>query len=208
MSTKERLEQLERRNRRLSVAVVLMGVAAAVVVAAGMAKTEGVPNVLRARSFEVVDENGKVRAKLHICLNEPCLDLYDENDKHRVSLWVRDEADQDGSGPAFEFLDEKDTARAVLTLGKEGPQLSLCDEKGKKRVTLASAKDLSMLILSDKENKSSISLARDDKASILQFTAEHGFGRAKTAASLLVVDGKNPSLDLYGPYGKVPVDRP
>ena len=56
----ERLTRLERKNRRLTLALLLTGVVAVLVVTIGMARTDPVPEKLKARGFELSDENGKM----------------------------------------------------------------------------------------------------------------------------------------------------
>jgi len=96
----ERLTRLERKNRRLTLAVLLTGVAAALVVTVGMARTEAVPDAVRAHSFVLLDENGKVRAMLAVAKDGPGLRLSDENGKLRASLGVTED------GPGLHLLDE------------------------------------------------------------------------------------------------------
>ena len=66
MTIEERLTKLERKNRRLTLAMLFTGVAAALVVTVGMARTEAVPDVVRAHSFELLDGNDKMRAALKV----------------------------------------------------------------------------------------------------------------------------------------------
>ena len=81
MTTEERMNHLERTNRRLTMALVLVGMATIITVAAGMGPAEAVPNVVKARSFVLVDENGKERATLSVTRFGTQLTLVDENGK-------------------------------------------------------------------------------------------------------------------------------
>ena len=49
-------------------------------------KTPQVAEVIRARSFELVDEDGELRAALTLVNGEPFLGLKDKNDKLRAAL--------------------------------------------------------------------------------------------------------------------------
>ena len=100
---KERLTRLERKNRRLTLALVSVGTAAILAVAVGMAASEAVPDEVKARKFTLVDANGKVRAMLTV----------------------------DKSGTGVSLLDENGKPRATLTVLNTVPDLSLLDENGR-----------------------------------------------------------------------------
>jgi len=150
VTTEERLENLERelarakrRNRRLLAAVGLVAGVFAVawivpgtdtahaVAGAGIANRaeaqgSGVPPVIRAGQFELVDGNGKVRAVLEVTKDRPRLALYDETGKSRVIL------NASKHGPGLALFDENGRIRALLNVSKDGPRLGLfgADEKG------------------------------------------------------------------------------
>lgn len=92
----QRLDRLERENRRLKLLWLLAacGVAAAVVVSCtSRARSPGeVQEVVRARSFEVYDEDGKRRALLGLSEGgKSGLWLYDKDGEPRASLgFVKD----------------------------------------------------------------------------------------------------------------------
>ncbi len=148
MTIEERLEKLEkelarvnRRNHTL-LAVIIFGV---VLLAAILLESRTTPeigttrtsesiseveDVVRARSFVVIDENGKPRIILAMTENGPKLAFFDENQKYRIGL-----------GEAKEVLglnlsDENGESRALLFMDKDGPRLSLSDENEKIRATL------------------------------------------------------------------------
>lgn len=81
MTTEQRLENIEKelarakRLNRLLLAVVLLAVVA---MSAGISRRE---DVVRAKGFIVVDENGKIRATLVMLREGPLLGLFDENGK-------------------------------------------------------------------------------------------------------------------------------
>ena len=147
MTTEERLARLERKNRRLTLGLVLTAVAAGVVAAAGAARTGAVPEVVTARKFCLVDENGKARAGLFVFEGGPVFTLLDENDKPRVMLRVNKE------GPDLALLDENAKTRAFMALDKDGPALCLSDENGKNRAKLAVIKLGAGLVLLDENGR-------------------------------------------------------
>jgi hypothetical protein len=59
MTIEERLTKLERKNRILTLAMLLTGAAATLVVTIGMARTDAAPDVVSAHSFQLSD--GAVR---------------------------------------------------------------------------------------------------------------------------------------------------
>ena len=138
MTTEERLEKLEkelarakRRNRRLlAVAGLVVGAVTLAWIVAGTANRAeaqggGVPAVIRANAFVLVDEKGKTRAELSMGEYGPGLLLVDENGKTRATLTV------DKDWPWLALADENGKTRAMLAVGKNGPVLGLLDENGK-----------------------------------------------------------------------------
>ncbi len=106
MTTEERLTQLERRNRWLTAALVLAGIAGVLAgcVAAIPGSGESEPQeCVTARRFLLVDADGKHRAELSAIKDGPALALFDENDKERI----------------------------ILSAWKDGPLLVLSDENGR-----------------------------------------------------------------------------
>ena len=76
MTTEERLEKMEKKvksNNRILLAVVLLAV---LTITAGTAHRK---DVIEARSFNVVDENGKTRIALFTDKDVPKLVMTDEN---------------------------------------------------------------------------------------------------------------------------------
>jgi hypothetical protein len=140
----ERVARLERKNRRLTLALVLMGLTAALLATVALALTCLVPQVARARNFLLLDDHGKTRAMLGMDKDGPRLVLCDENGKERALLG----AFKDGS-PHLDLWDESGRNRAGLTVSKDGPVLNLADGNGKPRVILTVFKDSPALGLVD-----------------------------------------------------------
>ena len=97
------------------------------------AQFEQAPEVVKARSFQLVDRQGKVRAELGLDRDEkPSLILRDAAGKDRVGLVV----EPDGS-PALILSDAAEKVRASLWLESDGnPRLALQDAAGKVRAGL------------------------------------------------------------------------
>jgi len=96
----------------LVVAVCLVVIVAAVVYAAGKAKAVPVQEVVRAKRFELVDAEGRVRGALELVGVEPRLVLYDEKSRQRAKLLLG----PDGS-PTLVLRDEKGNLRVILGAG-------------------------------------------------------------------------------------------
>jgi hypothetical protein len=130
MTVEERMEKLERWNRWLLAMVigasgiaVLAGMLAAVSIA--LAVPRGVLAQVRARSFVLVDENGKPRAELDANNWGVWLSLDNENGETRISLSVDKDASLLGLYGAI------GKGRASVCVDKDGPALGLFDENDK-----------------------------------------------------------------------------
>jgi len=142
-------KRLDRVERRLRVAVVGWVVSIATVVVLGVAVQQAVsqPEVLRARSFEVVDAAGRVRIALAVGRDGSSgLGLYDVAGRVRGVLSVL----PDGS-PGLGLYDAAGQARIGLgLLPDESPWLSLLDAAERERIALDVFPDGSpMLTLKD-----------------------------------------------------------
>lgn len=146
MTTEERIEKLEaeltetkaglavakRLISRLMVgAGVVLGMFAlfvAVRAITGVAYSQAggnIAEVIRAKNFEMVDNQGKTRATLKVNVGGVLLGLLDEKGRHRVVLRVTENGEA-----GLELADEKGTLRGMLTSAKGGSGLSFADEKG------------------------------------------------------------------------------
>jgi hypothetical protein len=108
---------------------------------------------VRARSFVLVDENGKPLAELGVTeAGGPAvgtrLRFFDDNGK--VRLWMGFDKN---TGPRFGLYDENGNSRASLAVVKEGSALLLDDENGKPRATLGATKKGPGLSLFDENGK-------------------------------------------------------
>jgi hypothetical protein len=190
MTTEERLTRLERKNRWLTLALLFMGVAATLVVTAGMQRTEAVPEVVKARRFLLVDENGKERARLGLAKafsglvlssengsavalaagnDMQALTFMGENGKQRAVLMTL----KDGHA-GLAVLDENEKPRARLVVDKDGPGLNLLDENDKIRAALQLPKDGPSLNLSDENGKQRAVLGANKDGPILDLFDENG----------------------------------
>jgi hypothetical protein len=146
----KRLERVERSVRRYRAALGIAGLLlagglliTATLSATGRALTStSAPAQIVARSFVLVDANGRTRAELGIDALGPFLRLLDKAGNMRVTL------DTAGEVPAPAVHDKAGNMRADgYLLG--GPSLGLFDKAGKQRVTLGVVGDAPGLSLYD-----------------------------------------------------------
>jgi len=119
-------------------------------------KTE-VAEVIRAKSFEVVDEDGQARAVLTLVNGEPGLWLTDQNEKRRAVLGLLKNGE-----PGLWLYDQNEKRRAQLRLLDGEPRLQLYDQNGKGRATLGHT-DLNITRTGSIEKRPASSLVLFDK---------------------------------------------
>jgi len=123
----------------LVVGACLVVTAVALAYAAGKADSVPAGEVVRAQGFEVVDGEGRVRARLGLAAGQPrpILVFCDEQGKTRVSMSLL----ADGS-PVLALSDKEAKPRAGLMLTAGGlPIVGLVDGQGKRRASLGLAGD-------------------------------------------------------------------
>jgi hypothetical protein len=144
MAIEERLARLERKNRRLTAALLSVGIAAVVAVGMGQGSAPVVPQEIRAHKFTLVGNNGELRASLMMLKDGPGLFLYDTNGGERAGLWLDKEDD-----PAFTLSDEKRQPRTKLSVDKLGPHVQLNNQHGQPQVSLLLLRNGPIMVLLD-----------------------------------------------------------
>jgi hypothetical protein len=152
MTVEERLEKLEieltrarRGNRLLLAGVMLTFVLLAAAMTAGIASRE---DVINAKQFNLLDDNGKTRAVLSADKDEPRLTLLDVDGNTRVLLSVNKDrslltlSNADGLA-VLGVTKGGDVVKGGVVMG--GPQLTLSDTDRKPRVMLTADKDEALL---------------------------------------------------------------
>ncbi|MBX9791827.1 MAG: hypothetical protein K2Y37_23130 [Pirellulales bacterium] len=143
MEADARYDRLERRLRRLRLAVAVLVLLAPI----NALTTYGIlrrwpdgdrgPSLVKAwfdrgaakqllsvQRILVLDEQGVTRAKLACATDGVGLQLLDANERPRASL------DVTSAGPGLTFFDDAGRLRAVLQVGQEGPYLAVTDVDG------------------------------------------------------------------------------
>jgi hypothetical protein len=144
MTHDKRIEQLERKCNRLTVALTgIMVLAVAIVCVA--AKPNPVKDSLQARKLEIVDGDGNVRIRLGPADEGYGLVVYDVDGKFRATLTdaplgAVSQLSKDGGsiklmalkdGCGITIRDKDGAPRALMLQQKEGPQIMLKDGEGK-----------------------------------------------------------------------------
>lgn len=127
MTTEERLQKLEQElaKSKRRTRCMMGGVTLSVLCALTIAATPGDRRVITAHTFNVVDDNGKIRASLEVAEGGPLLLMQDDNGMPRVVL----SAFKDG--PNLTTQDTNGIIRTSLGLNEKfGPMLRVSDAEG------------------------------------------------------------------------------
>jgi len=130
----ERLEKEAGHWRRMAMRLygvsVALGAGLVFILALAAVKPAAVPDVIRAKKLEIVDDKGNTRAELAVDHDGTALMFYDLNGNALAQL----EGYTDRS--SLILSDEKDHGGAMLGSYEDGPNLVLFDGNGKSRATL------------------------------------------------------------------------
>ncbi len=147
--TAQRLDQLERENRRLKRRVDVMALLGAVILVGVLSRlvayahSAGAPRVINAKVvnaewFSLRDEEGRARAKLTVDPGGvPILAFYDKLDKSKMSISINKKDE-----PCVYFFN--DGGENTLRMGQSesiGPWIGLHDSQGKSRMLIVLGPD-------------------------------------------------------------------
>jgi len=118
----QRVEKLEKANRRLKLGGVLALTLVGCLLLLGVASPK---RTVEAEAFILRDANGGMRALLGMGVEGPMLHLYDANALSRALLQVT------VSGSAVGFFDANGKLRVVVGVTEGTPELELLDANGK-----------------------------------------------------------------------------
>jgi hypothetical protein len=183
----ERLEKLERQNRRMKLAGLGAMVIAGAFVLMGQASGPRTPPEVRAKSFVLVDANGETRARLYMSASAkgPELDLLDAKGNPRVVLGAS------GTSGGLDLLDAKGNERLTLDGPPIGPALVLSDANGNTRAEMDAFSDSPELDLYDASGKPRAGLGAWPEGPGLKLYDANGKPRAG-----LAVTSDGPTLGL------------
>lgn len=181
-----RVERLERQNRWLTSALLIVAVGAALLVTLAAVAPPSIQDVVKAKSFAVVDDEGNVRAELG----------FSADGSHGLVL-----RDADGS------------ERATLAVSTKGSAqgLSLRDPEGKTRALLAVSPDgfAGVRLFGAADAKSFAGITVSPHGTGLGLAYLDAEGKQRVGLSILgVPPDQSPSLELYDADGKTVFSAP
>lgn len=98
---------------------------------------DGVQEVVQAKRFELVDDDGRVRGEMAVGSDGPILALFNRHEAPQWSAFVSD----DGSSDLY-FSDPLSRLRLSVSMGSDGtPELALNDENGDLRLSISMESD-------------------------------------------------------------------
>jgi len=139
-----RVEKLERQNRRMKQAGTIILILAAAVVLMGQAPGT---RTVEANEFVLRDADGRIRGWLGVRDDNPGLSLYGANGKPQVWLSAQP------GGPLFSLYDIQERQRIMITAPEETPVIGFYDKNGKGRGALGMSGDTPSLLLVHSEGK-------------------------------------------------------
>ncbi len=117
------------KNQRVAITLCILNLLLLVFLAAQEHSSAqlAIPEVLRARAIEIVDENGKVRAQLNIeKTGEAVFRLRDQKGTIRTKIG----AGEDGSG--LSMMDDRTDATVQIRANKDGGGITLFSRDGQR----------------------------------------------------------------------------
>ena len=159
----ERLALVERSMRRYRAALAAVTVIAAAALAGGpsLVAAAKAPEVVQAKSFQVVDDNGRVGASLGNAGDNTFLIFYDNSGKPRASLGNA------GDTTYLAFYDKTGKiTRVALSSTGDNASLRLNDKDGKMRAVLGNA-DLKLTTGSTEHREASSLVLLNEQGNVL-----------------------------------------
>ncbi len=159
-----RVNRLERENRRLKRIVLSAGVLLAAGVLLGPAPPKGAPKILKAREFQVVDDDGATRVALRLeASGEPRM-TFSGAGGSEVLLGLSEKR-------LVLTLKDAGQVRASLEAGPEGTQLRLESQDGKRAAKLRAGGDLGLFVNQVGSGRHGASLAIGDSGPALSLSS-------------------------------------
>ncbi len=192
----ERLESVERENRRLKRAGVAALAVGAAVVLMGQAVPSQVAKLVEAEQFVLRDRSGKARAWLNVADGAVNLALADKNERSRTLLYVM----ADGTNGLI-LATEDGKTRVEMKLGANSvPTFSLTDKDNRRIGFFVLADGRPALGLVDRTNRvrSALGLEADGKVRLMLSDKN-----ATERAELAVLPEGTPRLTLIGHAGRL-----
>lgn len=195
-NVRQRLEGVERENRRLKRVGAAMVATITAVILMGQVTSPKVPAVVEAEQFVLRDGRGKARAWLNMSDGSVSFALADKDEKTRTLLYVRD----DGTHGLILATHDGQT-RVEVKVGVSGvPTLSLVDNDGNRigMFVLSDGKPALGLVDQTERLRASLGLETDGRVRLM-LTDRNATERAE----LTVLPDGTPRLSLVGHTGRL-----
>jgi hypothetical protein len=188
----QRLDRLERENRRLTLIGTLALSCLVTLVLTGQAAPRAVPRLVEAEQFILRDTGGKVRATLGTVNGTTGLALLDRNQKERLLMWV----DAEGEAPSIVAYDTSNKRRLVFGLSPQNkPMMGVYGERGEPSIMIAP----DHMLLADKAGqiRAQLSLGSEGEPSLVLYGND-----GRTELGLSVLAKNEPRLRLVDKDGR------
>ena len=192
MFLEERIERLERTNRRYRLMFTLLGVLAVCAVGISATQDADIPDVIRARSFEAVNPQGEPKAVLSALSGAGKLTLVSDGEEHPAMLLLEDKAGQalfaaatleTREGGAGFISTWTSTGKLLVMIQKskdgDGGVVDLFDNS-KKTISLSTSKTGGGAIVVYNENEAIVAAMRADERNDGQVAVMDAYGNGRT----------------------------
>lgn len=195
-NVRQRLEGVERENRRLKRVGAATVATITAVILMGQVTSPKVPAVVEAEQFVLRDGHGKARAWLNMSDSSVNFALADKDEKTRTLLYVRD----DGTHGLILATHDGQT-RVEVKVGVSGvPTLSLVDNDGNRIGMFVLSDGKPALGLVDRTERLRASLGLETDGRVRLMLADRN---ATERAELTVLPDGTPRLSLVGHTGRL-----
>ena len=143
---------------------------------------EDIPVVMKAKSFQVVDEQGVVRAEMKASVDNgnPSIALCGTDGKARMTMSLA------GDDPAIQLFDKSGGTRAGMRIAGNEQSFQLCDKDGNTRVGMRLAGDDAAVALTDSAGKPRVDMKITDDAPSMAVLDQDGAIRAQMGVTPVV----------------------
>jgi len=141
-----------------------------------------IPVTVKAKSFQVVDEQGNVRAEMKVGLDNgsPMITLWDKDGKTRMAMGLT------GDDPAIQLCDKTGTTRAGMRVAGNDPAVQLCGKDGTTRAGMRLLGDDPAIALTDSDGKPRVDMNVTDDEPGVAVLDKAGVTRAQIGVSTVV----------------------
>ena len=185
----QRMDRLERENRRMKLAGILVLVGITAVIVMGQAKATKVAKVIEAERFVLRDENGRERATLEVVANLAYFTLRDKDATANITLVA-------GKDILAVGLNHNNGSSLSLSVWPEVAGLEIYDRHNKKRVSVRTKRKdgitIPAIAILDKDENPLIALHDNDGSGVMSLIRRGD----KTSGLVFLEDGGGRRIEL------------